>query len=285
MTSPERVGKGVEFQIMFKKSVHIDLVYTELPFEERFAAAKRDGFDAVELYWGWEGRDLKQMKQLLDENDLKLSALSGDLPKDALISMCDPAQREIVLRSIESSINASKFLGNNVIIIHAEAIDNKPPYNAMTLTEDYSTGRKICAMYDILKTIAPMGEKAGIVFVLEPLSEIAHSGYLLKNVETCAQLVKAVGSPSIKILYDAYHEYLEEGKLFDSMAKYIDDIGLFHVADAPGRHEPGTGDVNWKNVLKRLNDLGYAGYVSFELYPESTTEKAVKAIKEVAFNS
>lgn len=267
---------------MYKKSVHIDLIYTELPFEERFAAAKRDGFDAVELYWGWDGRDLQQIRRLLDENDLQLSAISGDLPKDALISLCDPAQKETVLRSIRESITASKFLGNKLIIIHAEAIDNKPPYNAMKLTEDYSTERKLCAMYQVMKEIAPLGEDAGITFVLEPLSEIAHSGYLLKNVETCAQLVKAVDSPAVKILYDAYHEYLEEGKLFDSMTRYAGDIGLFHVADAPGRHEPGTGEVNWKNVLARLDELGYEGYVSFEFYPLESSAAAVQAVKEVA---
>lgn len=269
---------------MFKRSVHIDLLYTELAFEDRFAAAKKDGFDAVELYWAWEGRDLKQMKELLLKNDIKLSAISGDLPKGALISACDPAQKDIVLKSVRNSIEASKLLGNKIIMMHAEAIDNKPPYNAMTLTEDYSTNRKICALFDVLKEIATWGEAEGITFVLEPLSEIAHSGYLLKDTKTCADLVQAVNSPAVKILYDSYHAYLEEGKLIETFTKYIKDIGLFHVADAPGRHEPGTGAVNWKNVLKALNALGYEGYVSFELYPETKSAKAIQAIKEVAFD-
>lgn len=266
---------------MFKKSVHIDLFYQELPFEERFQAAKRDGFDAIELYWGWEGRDLKRLRELADINGLAISAISADLPKNAMISMCDPLQKEEYLSSVKRSMEASKILGNTVIIVHAAAIDNKPPYNALTLTGEYSYNRKLCAMYDVLKTIAVWGEKEGIVFALEPLSEIAHSGYFLKDSEMCADLVEAVNSSSVKMLYDAYHAYLEEGKLCDTISRYVKNFGLFHVADAPGRHEPGTGDVNWKNVLKHLNNEGYEGYVSFELYPESTSEKAIKAIQEV----
>lgn len=266
---------------MFKKSVHIDLFYQELPLEERFAAAKRDGFDAIELYWGWEGRDLKKLRELADINGLEISAISADLPKDAMISMCDPSQKEEYLESVKRSLEASKILGNKVIIAHAAAIDNKPPYNALSLTSEYSYIRKLCAMYEILKTIAPWGEEAGITFALEPLSEIAHSGYFLKDSEMCADIVEAVDSPAVKMLYDAYHAYLEEGKLCETISKYVKNFGLFHVADAPGRHEPGTGAVNWKNVLNHLNNKGYEGYVSFELYPEGTSEKAVKAIQEV----
>lgn len=266
---------------MFKKSVHIDLFYQELPYEERFKAAKRDGFDAIELYWGWEGRDLEELRRLADENGLNISAISADLPKDAMIYMCDPDQKYVYLESVKRSLEASKILGNPLIIVHAAAIDNKEPYNALPLTRDYSDNRKLCAMYDVLKTIAPWGEEAGITFVLEPLSEIAHSGYFLKDSKTSADLVEAVNSPAVKMLYDAYHAYLEEGKLCETISKYVKNFGLFHVADAPGRHEPGTGAVNWKNVLKHLNNEGYEGYVSFELYPETTSEKAIKAIKEV----
>lgn len=266
---------------MFKKSVHIDLFYQELSFEDRFKAAKRDGFDAIELYWGWEGRDLEEIRRLADENDLEVSAISADLPKDSMISMCDPLQKEEYLESVKRSIEASKILGNKVIIAHAAAIDNKPPYNALTLTGEYSYVRKLCAMFDILKTIAVWGEEEGFVFALEPLSEIAHSGYFLKDSVMCAEIVEAINSPAVKMLYDAYHAYLEEGKLCDTISKYVKNFGLFHVADAPGRHEPGTGDVNWKHVLNHLNNEGYEGYVSFELYPESTSEKAVKAIQEV----
>ena len=266
---------------MFKKSVHIDLIYTELSFEERIKAAKKDGFDAVELYWGWEGRDLKKIKQTLDENGMFLSAISGDLPKDSMISMCDPAQKEEYLASVKRSIEAAKELGCPYIIIHAAAIDNKPPFQALTLSGEYSYVRKMCAMYDVLKTIAPWAEEAGVMLVLEELSETAHSGYLLKDVETTADLIRAVGSPNLKVLFDAYHVYLQEGRVIELMEEYIQDIGLVHIADAPGRHEPGTGAVNWANVLKRLNELGYDGCVSFELYPIESSEKAIAAIKDV----
>ena len=270
-----------EVNTMLKKSIHIDLIYQELSFEERFAAAKRDGFDAVELYWKWEGRNLAKIKELLEENKLQLSAISGDLPENEMISMCDPAQKETYLESVRRSLEASEILGNRIIMLHAAAISAQPPFSALPLSEEFSDNRKFCAMYDVMKTIAPWAEKKGITFVLEPLSEIAHSGYLLKDTKTCGDLVRAVNSPNVKILYDAYHAYLEEGKLCETISQYIDDIGLVHIADAPGRHEPGTGAVNWKNVLKHLVSLSYDGYVSFEFYPESTSQKAVQAVVDL----
>ena len=87
-----------------------------------------------------------------------------------------------------------------------------------------------------------------------------------------------VGSPNVKVLYDAYHMYMEEGNISATLPKYIKDIGHIHIADTPGRHEPGTGDINYHNVLKTIDSLGYDGYVAFEFYPIENSEKAVKAI-------
>ena len=85
---------------MFKKAVHIDLMYTELPYEERFAAAKADGFNAVEFYIeGWEDKDLPRIKQLLDENGLVMSAATGATP----YTMCDPLQRDDYINHIAPS--------------------------------------------------------------------------------------------------------------------------------------------------------------------------------------
>ena len=269
---------------MFKKAVNIDLIYVELPLEERIAAAKRDGFDAVEFYWGWEGRDLDRIKRCLDDNQIALSTMSGDVPEKFKLAMCDPQQRSIYLDYIKRSIEAAKKLGNPTLMIHAAAIDDQEPYGALPLSQNYSDTTKLCTMYDILKTIGSWGEEAGVSFVLEPLSEIAHSGYFLQKTDVTADLCDAVDSPAVKVLYDAYHQYLEEGRLCETLSKYIGSIGHIHIADAPGRHEPGTGAVNWRNVLKHIKTLPYDRYVSFEFYPESTSEKAIKAIHAVIDN-
>lgn len=260
---------------MLKKSVHIDLIYTELPYEERFAAAKRDGFDAVEFYIeGWENKDLKKIKQLLKDNDLVMSAATGATP----YSMCNPAEREQYLNHIKKLIAAAKEIDCPMLMVHTNLLDPATNYAAKVLPEEYTSITKLCAIYDVLKTIAPWGEEAGIQFVVEPLSDIAHPGYFVHDTKTCVDLVRAVGSPNVKVLYDAYHMYMEEGNISATLPKYINDIGHIHIADTPGRHEPGTGDINYHNVLKTIDSLGYDGYVAFEFYPIESSEKAVKAI-------
>ena len=90
-----------------------------------------------------------------------------------------------------------------------------------------------------------------------------------------------VNSPNVKILYDAYHMYLNEGKIIETLRKYQDLIGCIHIADAPGRGEPGTGCINYRAVLQDLYDHGYDQMIAFELYPRSGSAAAVEAINRV----
>ncbi|OXS79957.1 TIM barrel protein [Domibacillus enclensis] len=258
---------------MLKRDIHIESIYTELPFEERLAAAKQDGFDFVEM-WGWEDKDLPQLKKLLDENELKLAAMSGDGP----YSMCDPADKEKYLNYIQRSITAAKEVGCPVLVIHSDALEEWPQF-AKPMAAEYSYETRICAMLDVLKTIAPWAKEAGITFVLEALNvEKDHCGNFLTTTKTAVDLVAAVGSPNVKVLYDAYHMYLNEGKICETTEKYLPYIGHLHIADAPGRHEPGTGVINFPYFVEHLEKIGYEGSVGFEFYPKTDTSAAVKAV-------
>ncbi len=81
-------------------------------------------------------------------------------------------------------------------------------------------------------------------------------------------MIRLIDSPRVKILYDVYHMQLNEGNICDTLTEFIDTIGHIHIADAPGRHEPGTGEINYPNVIKHLEKLGYNGTVGFELIPQ-----------------
>lgn len=264
---------------MLNRSINLEVIYFEQPFEERFAAAKRDGFTSIE-FWGWEDKNLDQVKNLLETNGLKITGMGGDGP----YSMCEPAEKKEYIAYVERAIEAAKKVGCPSLIIHSDALQASPQY-AKPLQKDYSFTTKICTMFDTLKTIAPMAEKAGITFVLESLNAVKdHCGNFLKDTGTAGDLVRAVGSPNVKILYDAYHMYLEEGKICETLKANMDVIGYIHIADAPGRNEPGTGAINYRNVLDCLAGLGYDGAVGFELYPANGTAKAITAIKEASDN-
>ena len=258
-----------------KFAANLEVLYTELPFEQRFAAAKKDGFNYVE-FWGWDDKDLEQVKKLLAENDLTLTNFNGDKP----FSMCNPQTRDEYLAYLKKGVEAAKYLGLHTVGIHSDALQDWPQH-AIPLPEDYSFTRKICAMYDILKAIIPWGEEADITFILEPLNTVQdHVGNFLEDTRTAADLCACTGSDRIKVLYDAYHMYLNEGRIVEQTLKYLDRIGYIHIADSPGRHEPGTGAINYKRYFDFLAEAGFEGTIAFELYPETDTETAVAAIKE-----
>ncbi len=259
-----------------KKSANIEVLYTELPWAERFRAAKRDGFEYIE-FWGWEGKNLPEVKKLLSENDIRISAMSGDGP----FSMCDQKKKTEYINYIKRSIEAACEIGCPNLVVHSNELADDPQY-AADFFEEYSDTVKTVTMFDNLKTMAPMAEKEGITFVLEALNTVTdHIGNFLTNTRTSVELVQATGSPNMKVLYDAYHMYLNEGKINETLSKYVDYIGYIHVADAPGRAEPGTGVINYRNVFRHLEKIGYDRIVGFEFYPQAGTDAAVKAVMNV----
>lgn len=258
-----------------KFSANLEVLYYELPWAERFAAAKKDGFQYVE-FWGWEDKDLEEVKRLVAENGLTLSAMGGDGP----FSMCDPANKQEYLDYLKRAIEAAKFVGTDTLIIHSDALQPSPQY-AVPLSGDYSYTTKICTMFDILSTIAPWAEEAGITFVLEALNIVTdHLGNFLTDPRTGSELTSLTGSDNMKILYDVYHMYLNEGKIVGQTQKYLSSIGYMHIADAPGRAEPGTGVINYEKYFDFVADMGYDRVIGFELYPSVSTEVAVAAIKK-----
>jgi hydroxypyruvate isomerase len=134
-------------------------------------------------------------------------------------------------------------------------------------------------MTETLKKLAPRAEKAKVTLLLEALNtRVDHPGNFLSSTGLAAELVGSMASRWIKILYDIYHMQIMEGNLIDTLRNYIDLIRYIHVADVPGRHEPGTGEINFPNVMTALRELGYGGFVGFELSPLQEPGKAASLL-------
>jgi hydroxypyruvate isomerase len=118
---------------------------------------------------------------------------------------------------------------------------------------------------EMLKRGAEVFEPHGLVMVMEPLNPWTdHPGLLLAKVPQAHMLCKAVGSPSVKILFDIYHEQISEGNLIPNIDRAWDEIAYFQIGDNPGRNEPGTGEVNYKNVFRHVHGKGYTGVLGME---------------------
>ena len=131
-------------------------------------------------------------------------------------------------------------------------------------------------MLEGLKAIVPLAEEAGVTLVLEPLNSLVdHAGYFLDRSALGFELVRAVDSPRIKVLFDIYHMQVMEGNVIQTLTGNLDLIGHVHVADVPGRHEPGTGELNYANIIEALRQAGYDKYVGFEFDPKAPSDEAV----------
>lgn len=258
-----------------RKCACIDTLYTELPFLERFAAARRDGFESVE-FWDWRVHELDAVRNAAQKSGVKISGFNGD----ADFSLIDPLHMEPYLVELKRSVQAAKQVGAESVTIHSNALgDGGVVVNHYT---GLSYTVKLCTMYEMLKKCAVLAEESGIAMNLEALNITTdHVGNFLVNTSMAAELCRMVGSPKLKILFDAYHMQLNEGSLCDNLTAYADQLGHIHVADAPGRHEPGTGEINYSRVFKHLEDIGYSGRLGYELFPLTDTKTAVAAIMTV----
>lgn len=259
----------------FQKSACIEPLYSELPFLERFQAAKRDGFAFVE-FWSWTDKDLDAVKAAAETAGIGISGFNGD----AELSLVDPEQKEAYLAFLRRSVEAANRIGARSVTIHSNGLGDGGV--VLNHYDGLSDTVKLCTMFDTLKECARIAEASGVSMNLEPLNVVAdHVGNFLQTTRMAAEMTRLIGSPKLKVLYDAYHMQLNEGSLCGNIRSYGDQFGHVHVADAPGRHEPGTGEIHYPRVLACLEETGYTGLIGFELFPKTATAEAVKAIMKL----
>ncbi|MBP2032835.1 hydroxypyruvate isomerase [Clostridium algifaecis] len=257
-----------------RKCACIDTLYTELPWLERFQAAKNDGFEAVE-FWDWRVRDLEATRKAAEVAKITISGFNGD----AGYSLVDPTHKEKYLNYLKQSIAAAKQVGAHSVTIHSNALGEGGV--VVNHYDNLSDTVKLCSMYDVLLACAKIAEEEKINLNLEALNITTdHVGNFLKYTQMGAEICRLINSQQLKLLYDVYHMQINEGCICDTITNYVDQMGHIHVADAPGRHEPGTGEINYKKVIRHLEACGYTGFVGYELFPLTDTAEAVKAIME-----
>ena len=234
-----------------KSSVCIEMVFTEVPFLERIGKAAEAGFDAVE-FWNWDNKDLPALKAAVEEAGIGIASFQSNLGG----TLIHPEQRDGFVASIAQSLEKAREVGSPGLFLLTDELGEdrsvRFQYPELTAEEKYES------VLEGLKLIAPLAEKAGVTLVLEPLnSQVDHVGYFLDRSATGFELVRAVDSPYIKLLYDIYHMQIMEGNIIQTLSGNLDVIGHVHVADVPGRHQPGTGELNFANIFQALREAGY----------------------------
>jgi len=252
-----------------KSSVCIEMVYLEVPFLQRIDKAARSGFDAVE-FWNWDNKDLPAIQAAVKQAGIGIASFQANLGG----TLIHPDQRKDFVAAIDKSLGKAQELGAPTLFLLTDELgeDRTVRFQYLELTEE----AKYQSVYDGMKAIAPVAEKAGVTLLLEALNiRVDHPGYFLNRSALAFELVRAIGSPRIRMLFDIYHMQIMEGNIIHTLTHNLDVIGHVHVADVPGRHQPGTGELNYANIFRALREAGYDGTVGFELAPTVPSEQAM----------
>jgi hydroxypyruvate isomerase len=183
--------------------------------------------------------------------------------------------RNNVIKDAEKSLEIAKRMNTKTVHVVLGLADPR-------LSWDF----QLANATDLLKRLVDIYEPAGITMVIEPMNhKIDHPGMFLHTVPQAYALVKAVGSENLKILFDIYHVQIQEGNILPTLDEAWDEVGYFQIGDTPGRKEPGTGEINYKNVLQHIYGKGYRGFLGLEhgasVDGKEGAEAVVEAYREV----
>lgn len=257
-----------------KYCLNIEEQFADLDFYERIVAAKKAGFDYIE-FWGWQEKDIHRIREECQKNQVKITGFKGDLDW----SLVDNETQEEFVNWIKKSVETAKFFECNSIIIHSNSLGAE---GASDFRKKYSPERQIANMVSTLMCTVPVLEENGVVMYLEPLNNRAdHAGLFLTDAGMSADIIRAVGSPNIKMLCDLFHMQIMHGDLEKNLLDNLDIMDYIHVGDAPGRHEPGTGEINYEFLLGSLKEHGFDGTICFEFEPKTDTKAALIKIDDL----
>lgn len=220
-------------------------------------------YAADQGFWAWESTGLRnrsveeqeRISAALQRLGMEFGQFVGHMTfEDVTFAGRDESAREEVIRQVEASIDIARRMHTryvHIVLGHADA----------RLSWDYQTANAI----DLLRRCAEVYEAHDLIMVIEPMNHrIDHPGMFLHSVPQAYALCRAVNSPSCKILFDIYHVQIQEGNLIPNLDLAWDEIGYFQVGDTPGRKEPTSGEINYRNVFRHIYDKGYRGFLGLE---------------------
>src|SRR5579862_1700661 len=243
-------------------AANLGFLFPELPFLERFEAAARAGFTAVEFASPYEypASELRSRLDAAGLTQVLINSPAGNRAAGERGFACLPGREADFRDGVSQALDYAVALGCRCVHVMAGV----PPKD---LPRDTSL-----ALY--AANLAWAGEKglaAGVKLVIEPLNPRDAPGYLLNTQEQGAAIAAAIGRDRLGLQFDIYHCQIAQGDVTTRLAALIGSIEHMQLADVPGRHEPGTGEIGWDYVFRRIDELGYAGWVGCEYQPLGDT--------------
>jgi hydroxypyruvate isomerase len=254
---------------MLPLSANISFMFMERPFLERIAAAARAGFPAVECHFPYE-YPMPVLRQALKKAGVRLTGINtapGDLATGDWGLACDPKRRAAFRAGVKQALRYARAL--DVPTIHVMA--------GMVAEVDRKKARR--AYMANMAWAAEEASEAGKTIVSEPLNSRDKPGYFISRSDEVAAMIREIGHPNLKLMFDVYHVQIMEGDVTKRLERHFDIIGHVQIAAVPSRHEPDEGEINFEHIFNTLRRLGYSGYVGCEYKPRGKTEDGLGWMK------
>jgi hydroxypyruvate isomerase len=259
---------------MLRFSANLEFLFVEVPFMDRFARARAAGFDTVEMHWV-APRGVREIAAALETNGLTLDAFNvevGDFSRGDRGYAADSAAESAFRKTIEQAAEHATRLGNRKV--HVLAGKRNPAE---------SRESQLNRVQDRFAWAAERLATVGVTPVTELLNPYDNPGYVIESIADVERLVDGVGRELLRIEFDFYHLQRVNGELLNTYRRLFDRVGHIQIADAPGRNEPGTGEIDYRNVLAAVDASGYQGHVGLEYRPKTTSDAALAWIEQYGF--
>ncbi len=243
-------------------AANLTMLFTELPFLDRFAAASKANFKAVEFLLPYDFA-LEDIRQRLQTNDLDLvlhNLPAGDWAAGERGIACLPDRVDEFRAGVANGIRYATGLG----VRQLNCLAGKTPVGF-----DAELVRQ--TLVSNLRYAAKALEAEGLNLLVEPINTFDIPGFYVNRTGQTLELLNEVAAPNAFVQYDFYHAQRMEGELGATLSKHLDRIGHIQIADNPGRNEPGTGEINYRWLFNHLDTIGYAGWIGCEYKPASGT--------------
>jgi hydroxypyruvate isomerase len=248
----------------FRFSFMLWALEKQAPFDRCLEIVAASGYNGVELvgeFKKWSSEETRRVMAKLHGLGLVVDAMSGVKAGFAV-----PDESADFITQLQAQFDSAKALNcSQIILLSGRRVDGLDPKMQHQ------------AAIDNLKRASDLAARNEMRIVIEPIDPLENPTIYLTTVSDGFDIVREVGRSNVKVLYDFYHEQRAFGNLIEKLEKNIDLIGLVHIADVPGRHEPGTGEVDYANIYRKLAALRYDKFIAMEYYP--TTDPTASLTK------
>lgn len=266
------LGVAEDEQAAPRLSVMLWTVFRNMPFEQRLEKVAEAGYHAVELvdeFKNWQAADFARCAAHRRSLGITFDATAG-----LSSGIADPDQRGKFLEEVGKMLPIMQKLEcRRLIVLSGNVVSG------------LSREAQHQSCVEGLQRAADLAAPHGVTLLLENIDPEENPKYYLTSSREGFAIVRELNRPNVQFLYDLYHEQIAEGNLLETLEKNFAQLGLAHVADVPGRHQPGTGEINFANVFRKLAQLNYRGYIAMEFLPQGDAVAALAAARHLAIRS